>query len=337
MEEFGVTFVAVTQHFNATDAMGRMVLNIMLTFAQFERELTSERIRDKFAASKRKGLWMHGIPPLGYDVKERRLVINDAEAELVRWVYRRFRDVRSLQKVAEEARESGYRNKAWTSLAGRHSPGKVLDKGAIHKILHNRTYLGHLKHHDSEFENTHPPIIDALLWQRTREVLAVNARTRANHSRANVTFLLKGLLFDLDGAALTPWHTTKRSGRLYRYYLSKELLDRGRQSDSPIPRLPADELESIVVAQFRRALQAPEMIQSIRFSASLPDDGLDEAQITVAMQHLNRIWDSLFPDEQQLIANRLIEKIIVAPERLEIRFHALGFRLLADDLHRKAA
>lgn len=337
MEEYGVTFVAVTQHFNTTDAMGRMVLHIMLTFAQFERELTAERIRDKFVASKRKGLWMHGVPPLGYDVKDRRLVVNEAEAELVRWVYRRFRDVRSLQKVAQDALECGYRNKDWTSLAGRHSAGKVLDKGAVHKILHNRTYLGHLKHLDSEFENTHTPVIDAQLWQQTRDVLAVNAHTRANQSRANVTFLLKGLLFDSEGAALTPWHTTKRSGRLYRYYLSKELLDRGKQSDSPLPRLPADELESIVVAQFRRALQAPEMIQSIRFSASLLDDGLDEAQITVAMQHLNRIWDSLFPHEQQLIANRLIEKIIVAPERLEIRFHALGFRLLADDLHRKAA
>lgn len=337
LEEHNVTFVAVTQHFNTTDAMGRMVLNIMLTFAQFERELTAERIRDKFLASKRKGLWMHGVPPLGYDVKERRLAINGPEAELVQWVFQSFAQERSIQKVAELALDAEYRNKAWTSAAGRHAPGKVLDKGAIHKILHNRTYLGHMKHKETEFENTHPPIIEPVLWERTREILGINAHARTNHSRANVAFLLKGLLFDPQGAALTPWHTTKRNGHLYRYYLSKELLDRGKRAQSPLPRLPADELESIVVTQFRRVIQSPEMIRATVSAAQSHDASLDEAQITVAMQHMDRIWDSLFPAEQQLIARQLIEKITVAPDRLEIRFHPLGIRLLADDLQRHAA
>lgn len=337
LEEHNVTFVAVTQHFNTTDAMGRMVLNIMLTFAQFERELTAERIRDKFAASKRKGLWMHGVPPLGYDVKDRRLSINAEEAAVVRWVFQRFAEARSLQKVAEQARLNNFRNKDWTNAEGRHTPGKVLDKGAIHKILHNRTYLGHLKHREAEFENTHPPIIDPALWEQTREILGINAHARANHSRANVTFLLKGLLFDQEGAALTPWHTTKRSGRLYRYYLSKELADRGKLSQSPLPRLPAEELESIVVKQFRRVILTPEMVQATVAAGRFHDATLDEAQITVAMQHIDRIWDSLFPSEQQVIAQQLIEKITVAPERLEIRFHPLGIRLLADDLQRNAA
>ncbi|WP_031372158.1 recombinase family protein [Lysobacter antibioticus] len=337
LEEHNVTFVAVTQHFNTTDAMGRMVLNIMLTFAQFERELTAERIRDKFIASKRKGLWMHGVPPLGYDVKERRLSINAEEAAVVRWVFQRFAEDRSLQKVAERARLANYRNKDWTSAEGRYTPGKALDKGAIHKILHNRTYLGHLKHRDTEFENTHPPIIDPALWEQTREILSVNAHTRANHSRANVIFLLKGLLFDQDGAAMSPWHTTKRSGQLYRYYLSKELLNRGKLAQSPLPRLPADELESIVVKQFRRIIQSPEMIQATLAAGRSHDTALDEAQVTVAMRNVDRIWDSLFPSEQQVIAQQLIEKITVAPERLEIRFHPLGIQLLADDLQRKAA
>jgi DNA invertase Pin-like site-specific DNA recombinase len=337
LEEHNVTFVAVTQHFNTTDAMGRMVLNIMLTFAQFERELTAERIRDKFLASKKKGLWMHGVPPLGYDVRDRRLAINESEAEVVRWVFRSFEQERSMQKVAELAAQAEYRNKAWTSAAGRYTPGKVLDKGAIHKILHNRTYLGHLKHKEAEFENTHPPIIDAALWEQTRAILEVNAHARTNHSRANVSFLLKGLLFDSAGAALTPWHTTKRNGQLYRYYLSKELMDRGKLARSPLPRLPADELEAIVVTQFRRVIQSPEMIQATLSAAQCHDTALDEAQITVAMQQMDRIWDSLFPAEQQLIARQLIEKIVVAPERLEIRFHPLGLRLLADDLQRVAA
>ena len=141
-EEYGTTFVSVTQQINTTDAMGRMVLNILLAFAQFERELTAERIRDKFAASKKKGLWMHGICPLGYDVKDRRLVVNEKEAEQVRTIFRRFVELGSILKVVQDARARGWRSKTWTTKAGRALPGKPHDKSSIHNMLHCRTYLG---------------------------------------------------------------------------------------------------------------------------------------------------------------------------------------------------
>ena len=135
----GASFVSVTQQFNTTDAMGRMLLNILLTFAQFERELTAERIRDKFAASKKKGLWMHGICPLGYDVVDRRLAVNDAEAEQVRTIFRRFVELGSILKVVQEARARGWCNKTWTTKAGTVRPGKLHDKSSIHGMLHCRT------------------------------------------------------------------------------------------------------------------------------------------------------------------------------------------------------
>lgn len=336
-ERCNVTFVSVTQHFNTTDAMGRMLLNILLTFAQFERELTSERIRDKFIASKRKGLWMHGIPPLGYDIKDRRLTVNADEAERVRWIFERFIEQRSIQKVAEEALVHEYRNKSWTTAAGRHLQGHVLDKGAIHKILHNRTYLGHIKHRDMEFENTHPAIVSPQVWAEAQAILKVNGRTRANQSRANVEFLLKGLLFDATGRALSPWHTVSASGRMYRYYLTQELMERGRSAKSTLPRLPASEIEALVVAQLRDVMRAPQMSSAVLGYVLEQAPTLDEAAVTVALRQTDRVWDALFPAEQRRLVTRLVEKVIVTPDQVEIRLHPLGFQLFQGAAESKAA
>lgn len=330
-EAHNVTFVSVTQHFNTTDAMGRMLLNILLTFAQFEQELTAERIRDKFIASKRKGYWMHGVPPLGYDVRERRLEVNEDEGALVRWVFRRFLEVRSIQKVAEDARALNYLNKSWTSARGNFTEGKVLDKSSIHKILHNRSYLGHMKHRDIEFADTHPAVIDVDLWEQVHRVLAVNATARGNETRASIPFLLKGLVYAPDGRALIPWHTTKRNGQLYRYYLTRELLDRGRLSESPLPRLPASELEDIVLEQLRRVLQRPELVQEVIVAATAKDPTLDEAKVTVAMRRLDRVWDALFPEEQKRLFHQLIEKVVVTPDAVEVRLHSLGTAALSHE------
>jgi site-specific DNA recombinase len=159
-DQHGVTFVSVTQQFNTTDAMGRMLLNILLTFAQFERELTAERIRDKMIASKKKGFWMHGVPPLGFDLVDRRLVEMPEEAEQVRQIFRRFVELGSILKVAKEMRDRGLRNKTWKTKAGRTIEGQLHDKSSVHKILHNRSYLGELKHRDQYFLATHTPIIN---------------------------------------------------------------------------------------------------------------------------------------------------------------------------------
>ena len=328
-DRHGVTFVSVTQQFNTTDAMGRMLLNILLTFAQFERELTAERIRDKFVASKKKGLWMHGIPPLGYDVVDRRLAINDVEAEQVRTIFRRFVALGSILKVVQEIRALGWCNKTWTTKAGRVLVGQLHDKSSVHKILHCRTYLGELKHRDQYFENTHAPIIERALWEEAHTLLQVNGRVRTGASRrGKVEFLLKGLLNGPDGRALTPWHTTKRNGRTYRYYLSTRDTHEG-PSTSGLPRLPAGELEGAVVAQLRRVLRAPEMLEAMIPQAVALDPTLDEAQVTVAMTQVDRVWEQLFPAEQQRLVRILVERVIVTPTNLELRLRPSGIGTLA--------
>jgi DNA invertase Pin-like site-specific DNA recombinase len=332
-----VTFVSVTQHFNTTDAMGRMQLNMLLAFAQYEREVTAERIRDKFAASKRKGLWMHGIPPLGYDIQERRLAVVPAEADTVRWVFTEFQAVKSIQKLAEKARRLGYRNKSWTTRAGRFLEGKVLDKSGLHKILHNRTYLGHLKHGDSEITDTHPAIIDKALWDAVHVLLSTNSVARGNATRSRIPFLLKGIVFAADGRALIPWHTTKGNGRLYRYYQTRETMERGRLSESVLPRLPANELEDIVLQQLRDIFRREDVLSEVVKAAVLKDPALDEARVTVAMRQIDRIWESLFPEEQSRLVQQLIERVVVTHDAIEIRMHALGSSASIQNLLRDKA
>ena len=331
-----VTFVSVTQHFNTTDAMGRMQLNMLLAFAQYEREVTAERIRDKMVASKRKGLWMNGIPPLGYDIVERRLAINDSESTVVRWIFSRFCELGSIQKLSEEARGLGYRSKAWTSQKGLRHGGKVLTKSALHTILNNRCYLGHLPHKDSEFTDTHPAIIDSGLWQQVRDVLSTSSVSRGNVTRASVPFLLRGLVFTADQRALIPWHTAKANGRTYRYYQTKETLERGRLSESPVPRLPADELEGIVLQQLREIFKRQEVLDAVVRAATARDPELDEARVIVAMRQIDRIWDALFPEEQTRLVQQLVQRIVVKTDAIEMRLHALGESPLVQSLMREA-
>ena len=163
-ERHGVSFVSVTQQFNTTNSMGRLMLNILLSFAQFEREVTGERIRDKIAASKKKGLWMGGIPPLGYDVKDRRLVINEREAKTVRHIFRGFVQLGSATLLVKALRLDGVISKSWVTQSGRRRAGKPIDKSLIYKLLNNRVYLGEIKHKAQWYKGAHAPIINQPLW-----------------------------------------------------------------------------------------------------------------------------------------------------------------------------
>src|SRR5574337_1461518 len=199
-----------TQQFNTTTSMGRLMLNILLSFAQFEREVTGERIRDKIAASKRKGMWMGGVPPLGYDVENRRLVPNEREAKLIRHIFQRFVELGSGTMLVKELKLDGVTSKAWTTQDGKTRDGKPIDKGLIYKLLNNRTYLGELRHKEQWYQAEHPPIIDRELWDKVHAILATNGRVRGNATRATVPYLLKGIVFGNDGRALSPFHTTDR-------------------------------------------------------------------------------------------------------------------------------
>jgi len=331
-ERQGVSFVSVTQQFNTTTSMGRLMLNVLLSFAQFEREVTGERIRDKIAASKRKGMWMGGVPPLGYDVENRRLVPNPHEAKLIRHIFTRFVELGSSTKLVKELKLDGVTSKAWTTQDGKVREGKPIDKGLVYKLLGNRTYLGELRHKEQWYQAEHLPIVDQPVWDSVHAILATNGRSRANATRATTPFLLKGIVFGHDGRALTPWHSTKKTtGKRYRYYLPMRDL-KEHAGASGLPRMPAAELESAVLDQLRNILRAPNLLSDLVPQAKKLDPTLDEAKVTVAMTRLDLIWDQLFPAEQTRIVKMLIEKVIVSPSDLEVRLRANGIEQLVQEL-----
>ena len=330
-ERQGVSFVSVTQQFNTTTSMGRLMLNVLLSFAQFEREVTGERIRDKIAASKRKGMWMGGIPPLGYDVENRRLVPNENEAKLIRHIFKRFVELGSGTMLFKELKLDGMTSKAWTTQDGRTREGKLIDKGLIYKLLNNRTYLGELRHKEQWYQAEHLPIIDRVMWDQVHAILATNGRVRGNATRATVPYLLKGIVFGNDGRALSPFHTTKKNGRRYRYYVPQRE-NKEHAGASGLPRLPAAELESAVMDQLRVLLRSPDLLGEILPRAIELDPSLDEAKVTVAMTRLDTIWDQLFPVEQTRIVKLMVEKVIVSPNDLEVRLRANGIERLVLEL-----
>lgn len=191
-----VTFVSITQSFNTTTSMGRLTLNILLSFAQFEREVIGERIRDKFAASRKKGMWMGGYVPMGYAVKDRKLVIAEAEATLVLSIFKRFARLGSGTRLVQQLASENARNRY----------GKPIDKGALYKLLNNRVYIGDAVHKGTAYPGEHEPIIERALWDKVHSILKESPRKRAATTRAQTPALLKGLIFRSDGVAMTPTH-----------------------------------------------------------------------------------------------------------------------------------
>jgi len=335
-DRHNASFVSITQAFNTTTSMGRLTLNILLSFAQFEREVIGERIRDKFAASRARGMWMGGVPPLGYDVGDRKLVVNETEADLVRLVFARFLRLGSATKLAQELRRAGHTTKSWTTQDGKHRPGKLIDKGALYKVLNNRVYLGEAVHKGVSHPGEHAAIIDPATWDKVQAVLAANRVARANGTRAQTSALLRGLIFAPGGHAMTPSHTRK-AGRLYRYYVATDAIRQG-YADCPVRSVPAAEIEEAVVAQVRHLLRTPEIIARTWAAAKHDgDEALAERDVVKAITELAPLWDELFPGEQTRIVRLLVERVELAPEGMQIRLRAEGLQTLVEELRVKAA
>ncbi len=252
----GVSFVAVTQQFNTTTSMGRLTLNVLLSFAQFEREIAGERIRDKIAASRKKGLWMGGNVPLGYEVKDRALIVDEAEAGKVRLIYKRYLKLGSVHALAEELDRKNIRSHRRITQSGKAIGGRPLTRGHLYLILKNPLYLGMVVHKGRPYPGLHKPIIERKTWERVQEQLAKNGVDHRNQSRARVPSLLTGLLFDSAGERLTSSHAQK-DGLRYRYYIAQSLV-RGRartDAQSQRWRIPAAEIEGAVVAALRSFLE----------------------------------------------------------------------------------
>jgi DNA invertase Pin-like site-specific DNA recombinase len=243
----GVSFVAVTQQFNTTTSMGRLTLNVLLSFAQFEREVTGERIRDKIAASKRKGMWMGGFVPLGYDVCDRRIVIDEREAETVRYIFRRYQELGCVRLLKEDLDRRGVVSKRRTSKTGIASGGHSFSRGALYALLLNPIYVGEIRHKNLRHPGQHQAIVDRAVWERTQQQLREH-RVRSKSRDASVERSpLTGRLVDENGAGLTPSHARKGE-RKYRYYVSRNFPAQGLAPSRVGWRLPARELEDRVAA-----------------------------------------------------------------------------------------
>jgi site-specific DNA recombinase len=256
-EAHQVSFVSVTQAFNTTSSMGRLTLNVLLSFAQFEREVTGERIRDKIAASRSKGIWMGGYPPLGYDVRKRKLEINAVEAQQVRAIFERYLALGSVRLLMEELKGKGLKSKHWTTAKGTVRGGSTLCRGALYTILKNRVYLGETVHKGKLYPGEHEAIIPEDLWQQVEALLA-NQRRKHHGNRLAMGHLLTGLVFDDRGHPMVPTHTSKGRDKRYRYYTSRGLIAGHEDDPGSLPRVAAPAIEEVVLGAFKRELPAAE-------------------------------------------------------------------------------
>jgi len=317
-----VTFVSVTQSFNTTTSMGRLTLNILLSFAQFEREVIGERIRDKFAASRKRGMWMGGFVPMGYDVKDRKLVVNAAEAATVRMIFERFAAPGSASTLARALQAEDVRNKR----------GKRIDKGFIYKLINSRVYLGEAVHKGTSYPGEHDAIITQELWDSVHSILKESPRERRAKNRNSSGAMLKGIIFTDTGAAMTPTYTRKGE-RLYHYYTSMDLIrNRDSRGGAGPMRLSAAMVDGAVIAEMRRIIGAPEIAARVIEAQRREGAPMDERTIVAALQRFDDLWDALFPAEQARIVRLLVDRVTVGPTGMAVDLRNNGITTLVRDL-----
>lgn len=321
------SFVSITQSFNTTTSMGRLTLNVLLSFAQFEREVTGERIRDKIAASKRKGIWMGGPVPLGYDVRDRKLVVNEAEAETVRHIMRRYCELDSVNDLVDELRSEGRVTKLQVRASGPHRGGIPFKRGTLYHLLKNRTYLGEIVHKGTSFPGEHDAIVTPDLWDRVQATLRERSASARTRTRAKRPSLLAGLLFDGLGRRMVPSHSTS-GPRQYRYYVTRPDLLNG----TPAWRTGAHDIESIVCSKLAEllgdrtrirdladgtALDAQQVHGALNACAGLASS-LREGPLSTRTAHLQTLLKRLTLEEDQLRIEidraGLLRAIGLAPE-----------------------
>ncbi|MDO8421427.1 MAG: recombinase family protein [Parvibaculum sp.] len=257
-----VSFVSVTQAFSTTTSMGRLTLNVLLSFAQFERELTTERIRDKFAASRRRGIFMGGNPPLGYDPKDRKLIVNEQEAETVRFIFNRYLELKSVGKLRADLEQKSIRSKLWTSAKGNTKGGGSWYVGSLTHFLRNRVYVGDAVHKDEVFPGEHEPIISRELFDQVQSQLdtnRINYRKKTTIESAN---LLTGLIFDDRGNSMSPKTARKPGNKAYTYYVSQAQIQQRDTNIKPTRPLAAQMIEGLARDRLLRVLAALDIIKA---------------------------------------------------------------------------
>jgi site-specific DNA recombinase len=262
LERYDVSLVAVTQQFNTTTSMGRLTLNILLSFAQFEREVTAERIQDKMAAARKKGKYVGGIPPLGYDVDRpnKRLVVNVEEAVLVRYVFRRFLQTEGAVELVRDLNQKGHLTKSWVTQKGTERPGKPWHKNYLYRMLRNPVYMGKVQYKDEVYDGEQEPIIDQALWDQVQKAIAVPAKERSNRNRAETPGLLRGMLRCGHCSTSMVVHFTRQHGRQYRYYVCHRAT-RTSYDNCPVKSVSAGIIENLVKDRLRRVFASTDVVK----------------------------------------------------------------------------
>lgn len=324
----GASFVSVTQQFNTATSMGRLTLNMLLSFAQFEREVAGERIRDKIAASKRKGMWMGGTVPLGYDVHERKLLVNAAEAETVRHIYRAYLTLGSVRLLQAQLAEAGIRSKLRPEATSQKMRGgRELARGALYLILSNRLYRGEIAHKGQIYPGEHEAIIDQALWEAVQARLDENRVELTSGVRAQNPSLLAGLVADEHGERLVPTHTVKK-GRRYRYYVSRSLQADIRTQASTGVRIPAGDMENAVshrVATFLADRTA--VFAALRETIT---DAAAHHHLLERAEQRARAWSDQPRTDRHLLLRGLIASVRVHPKRMDLLLKLSALLALLD-------
>jgi site-specific DNA recombinase len=309
----GVSFVSVTQQFNTTTSMGRLTLNVLLSFAQFEREVTGERIRDKITASKQKGMWMGGRVPVGYEVKERKLVVNPEEASLVRRLFDLYLELGSVAGLKNQLDRESIRSKERISAAGNRFGGSFYSRGALYRILQNRIYVGEIQHRGKGYPGEHSGIIPRELWDKVQARLRSDNQGRRNGLSANCSSLLVGLLQDAGGNRFTPSHTAKNRKR-YRYYVCQGKADDHGARTKPL-RLPAHDVDKQVSLRLLSFLRSADEVMN---ELSQPGDLPATTQQTISAA--GRQYEQLRSDPSSVrsFVRRVVQRIVVHSDKIEV-------------------
>ncbi len=262
LDQADVSFVSVTQAFNTTTSMGRLTLNVLLSFAQFEHEVTAERIRDKIAASKKKGMWMGGMVPIGYRAEEKKLAVAPEEAKQVRKIFTRYLELGSVRRLKAELDAGGIRTPLRRHLNGRQTGGMPFSRGKLYALLSNPLYAGRIRHKDTVHPGQHEAIIEETLWQAVQDRLAANRQRTARRADAKAPSPLAGKLTDPDARRMRPSHATKK-GRHYRYYVSADLVEGSVATGARGWRIPAAEIEAALAIVIAAGLRDPGFASSL--------------------------------------------------------------------------
>ncbi len=331
-EHHGVALVSVTQSLNTTDLHGRLALNLLTSFAQFERELIGERSREKRAATRRQGVWYGNAPPLGYNLVRQRLVVNPKEAEVVRDIFTGFVDQSAVTALIKDLADRGVKTKRWKTQAGQSRGGRPFDRNALYKVLNNRAYIGELYYDDAWHTSDHEAIVSAELWDKVHDLMDSRARRTGvnNTPTPDCLFMLKGLFVDTCGRAMWPCLSSAYKKRRYSYYVSQGDIAVGAGT-SGVPRIATRKIHAVVWAYLRDGLRNPQTWFDGLPPALTSHPTFDRQLMAARLRKLEAVIDILFPVNQTALMRQLVEQVIVDKKHCTVRVSAKGlFDLMLD-------